>query len=241
MGNDGVSKLWLRGVRHALDVHFNLISMDMLDNGGYDNHFLVMENENSPKDMFPRLKNIESEKCSHCMTASSLKKSKLLELVHSNVCGSLKGETLYTTIHVINLSLVVVLNTEVPNNILFGKDIKYDHLRVFGCKAFLHYIFIGYGHNEYDYKLYNPVKKKLVRSHYVQFMGDQTIEDINMVKKTTLEKDNSLSEIDLVRMSMFFIFLLMMMLKKNKRCYKRQSSTRYPSNEYVTLTDGEEP
>ncbi|RDX90348.1 hypothetical protein CR513_27800, partial [Mucuna pruriens] len=55
MGNDGVTKtigvgdvcfqtnmgvqLWLRGVKHALNVCYNLISMHMLDNGGYDNHF----------------------------------------------------------------------------------------------------------------------------------------------------------------------------------------------------------
>ncbi|RDX73836.1 hypothetical protein CR513_46494, partial [Mucuna pruriens] len=55
MGNDGVTKvigvgdiclqtntgmqLWLRGVKHAPDVRFNLISVHMLDDGGYDNHF----------------------------------------------------------------------------------------------------------------------------------------------------------------------------------------------------------
>ncbi|RDX93713.1 hypothetical protein CR513_23988, partial [Mucuna pruriens] len=31
--------LWLRGVKHALDVCFNLISVYMLDDDGYDNHF----------------------------------------------------------------------------------------------------------------------------------------------------------------------------------------------------------
>ena len=48
------------------------------------------------------------------------------------------GEALYTTVHVINLGLVVALNSEVPNKIWFGKNVKYDHLRVFGCKAFVH-------------------------------------------------------------------------------------------------------
>ncbi|RDX92474.1 hypothetical protein CR513_25376, partial [Mucuna pruriens] len=36
------------------------------------------------------------------------------------------------------ISPVVALNIEVPNKIWFGKDVKYDHLRVFGCKAFVH-------------------------------------------------------------------------------------------------------
>ncbi|RDX90785.1 hypothetical protein CR513_27318, partial [Mucuna pruriens] len=109
----------------------------------------------------------------------------------------------------------VALNTEVPDKIWFGKDVKYDHLQIFGCKAFVHVpkderskldmktrqcIFIRYGHDEYGYRMYDPVEKKLVRSHDVQFMKDQTIEDIDKVKKTTPEKDNSLFEIDPVRM-----------------------------------------
>ena len=48
------------------------------------------------------------------------------------------GEALYTVVHVINLSYVVAFNSEVPNKIWFGKNVKYDHLRVFGCKSFVH-------------------------------------------------------------------------------------------------------
>ncbi|RDX90437.1 hypothetical protein CR513_27693, partial [Mucuna pruriens] len=276
MGNDGVTKvigvgdvclqtntgmqLWLRGVKHAPNVRFNLISVHMLDDGGYDNHFGhgKWKHTKAKKDMLPRLKNAELEKCSHCMTRVSFKKhppsrkSELLELVHYDVCGPLKalverqsgkkvkcirsdndgeycgpfdvycrqqgirhektppktlqlnglaermnktliervrcmlsearlpkhfwGEALYTVVHVINLSPVVALNTEVPDKIWFGKDVKYDHLRVFGCKAFVHVpkderskldmktrqcIFIGYGHDEYGYRMYDPVEKKL--------------------------------------------------------------------------------
>jgi len=55
MGNDGESKvigvgdvclqtsmrvqLLLKGVKHALNDHFNLIFVQMLDDGGYDSHF----------------------------------------------------------------------------------------------------------------------------------------------------------------------------------------------------------
>ncbi|RDX67192.1 hypothetical protein CR513_53961, partial [Mucuna pruriens] len=49
-----------------------------------------------------------------------------------------KGEALYIAMHVINLSPIVALNIEVPDKIWFGKDVKYDHLQVFGCKAFVH-------------------------------------------------------------------------------------------------------
>ena len=70
------------------------------------------------------------------------------------------GEALIVVVHVINLSLVVALNTKVADTIWFGKNVIYDHLRVFGCRAFVHVpnderskldkktrqcIFIGYG------------------------------------------------------------------------------------------------
>ncbi|RDX81115.1 hypothetical protein CR513_38247, partial [Mucuna pruriens] len=169
MGNDGVTKvigvgdvclqtntgmqLWLKGVKHALDVRFNLIFVHMLDDGGYDNHFghgkwkltkgnlVVARGEKisklywtkalvakdsvnamdmeaslwyrrlshisekwltclAKKDMLPRLKNAELEKCSHCMAGKQTRvsfkkhppsrKAKLLEFVRSDVCGSLK-------------------------------------------------------------------------------------------------------------------------------------------------------
>ncbi|RDY02473.1 hypothetical protein CR513_14061, partial [Mucuna pruriens] len=208
-----------------------------------------------------------------------------------------ESETLYTTLHVINLSPTIPLNIEVLDKIWFGKDVKYDHLRVFDCKAFVHVrkderskldmktrhcIFIGYGQDEYGYRLYVPIVNKLVKSRDVQFMEDQTIEDIDKVKNTTLEKDNSLFEIDPVRMPVHDLDTTKnnvqngeqhnylgygfdvppdddakeeqemsqdenladapkpppVQLRRSNR--KRQSSTRYTSDEYVTLKDGEE-
>ena len=73
--------------------------------------------------------------------------------------------------HVINLSPSVPLKGDVPDRVWFGKDVSYDHLRVFGCKAFVHVpkderskldakarqcIFIGYGlDGEFGYRLYD--------------------------------------------------------------------------------------
>ena len=48
------------------------------------------------------------------------------------------GEALLAVMHVFNLSPAVALNTEVPNKIWFGKNVSYDHLRVFDCRAFVH-------------------------------------------------------------------------------------------------------
>ncbi|RDX72093.1 hypothetical protein CR513_48467, partial [Mucuna pruriens] len=174
MDNDGVTKvtvvgdvclqtnigmqLWLRGVKHALDVPFNLISMHMLYDGSYDNHFghkkwkltkgnlvvargekfsklywtkalVAKDNVNAmdmegslwhlcgivglvisvKKNMLPRLKNVELEKCSHCMASKQTRvsfkkhppsrKSELLELVHFDVCGPLKVKSFSGTLY----------------------------------------------------------------------------------------------------------------------------------------------
>ena len=84
-----------------------------------------------------------------------------------------------TVAHVINLSPVVALESDVPNSVWYGKDVSYDHLRVFCCKAFVHVpkddrskldvktrqcIFIGYGLDEFCYRLYDPIEKKLLQS-----------------------------------------------------------------------------
>ena len=80
---------------------------------------------------------------------------------------------------------------------MVGKNVKYDHLRVFVCKDFVHIskderskldakskqcIFIGYEQDEFGYRLYDHVGKKLIRSHNVVFMEDKTIEYIYMVE-----------------------------------------------------------
>jgi len=64
---------------------------------------------------------------------------------------------------------------------------------VFGCKAFVHIpqderlkldaktrqcIFLGYGLDEF----FDPIAKKVLRSHDVVFVEDQTIEDIVKTK-----------------------------------------------------------
>ncbi|KAD5961372.1 hypothetical protein E3N88_12845 [Mikania micrantha] len=77
--------------------------------------------------------------------------------------------------------------------------------RVFGCKAFVHipkderskldvktkpFIFLGYGQDEFGYRLYDPVLKKLVRSRDVVFMENQTLKDIEKVQMVPQYSDD---------------------------------------------------
>ena len=88
------------------------------------------------------------------------------------------------TLQSINRSPSVTLDFDISKKVWTGKDVSYSHLKVFGCKAFMHIpkeqrtklddkatpcIFIGYGDEEFDYRLWDSEKQKLVRSRDVVF------------------------------------------------------------------------
>ena len=89
------------------------------------------------------------------------------------------------------------------------KDISYDHLRVFSCRAFVHVlknerfkldskiklcIFLGFCHEELGYIFWDPVDKKVIRSRDAVFLEDQTIVDF---EKSEKPKINSKELVDL--------------------------------------------
>lgn len=89
-------------------------------------------------------------------------------LFHAKLPKSFWGETLMTTIDLINLSPSTPLNGDVLNRFWTGKYVSYNHLNVFSCRAFVHVpkdersklnskskecIFLGYGNEEFRYML----------------------------------------------------------------------------------------
>ena len=69
---------------------------------------------------------------------------------------------------------------------------------MFGCRAFVHVprdewskldnktkqtIFLGYSNEEFRYRLWDSTTKKFIRNKDVVFFEDQTIEDLDRVKK----------------------------------------------------------
>ena len=117
-------------------------------------------------------------------------------LSESQLPQSFWGKALNTVVHVLNPTPCVSLGSEVPNRIWSSKDISYNHLRVFCCKCFVHppederskpdaktntCVFLGYGQDEFGYRLYDPIKKKIIRSRDVVFFEDQTIADIEKI------------------------------------------------------------
>ena len=132
-------------------------------------------------------------------------------LLQDKLPNSFQAEAFNIVTYVINLSLFVALDGDVPKRVWFVKDVSYDHLKVFGCKACVHVpkderskldvktkqcIFFGYGQDEFGCHFYNPIDKKLIRSRYVALFEDQTIEDIDKTKKLDSHADESLVDVD---------------------------------------------
>ena len=121
-------------------------------------------------------------------------------LSHSKLLKSCWGEAMRTSIDLINLSPSAPLKGDVLERVCTGKDVSYDHLRVFGCREFVHIpkdeklkldvkvkpcIFLGYGHEEFGYRLWDPMSRKIVRSKDVVFLEDQLVDDGVKVEKAS--------------------------------------------------------
>ena len=106
-------------------------------------------------------------------------------LHHANLPQGFWAEAVRTAVHVINLSPNTTKGLKVAQELWTGKSPNYDHLRVFGCEAYVHVpkqlrqkldfksrkcIFLGYGTDgQFGYRLWDPETRTIVRSSDVVF------------------------------------------------------------------------
>ena len=105
-------------------------------------------------------------------------------LCHANLPLKFWGEALSTAAYLHNRSPTKALKGMTPYEAWTGEKPKVDHIRIFGCQAFVHVpkderkkldskskkcIFMGYGTTTKGYRLYDPLKKKIVFSRDVIF------------------------------------------------------------------------
>jgi hypothetical protein len=107
-------------------------------------------------------------------------------LSHSKLSKDFWGEVLNTAVHLINRSPSHALDGDIPEIVWKGKNISYDHLRVFDCRAFMYIpkdgrskldsktnkcIFLGFENGEFGYRLWDDVySAKLINTLiYTQF------------------------------------------------------------------------
>ena len=83
------------------------------------------------------------------------------------------GEAINTAIYLISRSPSAHLDFDIPERVWTRNDVSYSHLKVFGCKTFLHVpreqrsklddktipcIFVGYRDEKFKYKLWDLEK-----------------------------------------------------------------------------------
>ena len=96
-----------------------------------------------------------------------------------------------TIVYLINRSPLVPLKGYVPERVWLGRNVSYQHLRVFRCLVYMHVandqrskldskskpcIFLGNSEDEFGYRLWDLLDK-VVWSRDIVFMEDKMIED----------------------------------------------------------------
>ncbi|VFQ81624.1 unnamed protein product [Cuscuta campestris] len=214
MGNDGRSqvvgigvvvletktgmKLVLKNVRHAPDIRLNLISTSVLDDEGYVSTF----GDGQCKLTKGSLIVARGKKCSGLYwtnasvsvdSVNAVESDSSSELWHRRLSHiSEKGLDCLAKKNV--LSGVKDANLKRCSHCLAGKQNR-DERSKLDVKT-RQCIFVGYGHDEFGYRLYDPVEKKLVRSRDVIFMEDQNIEDIQKMEKSESQSYDDLVDLN---------------------------------------------
>ncbi|CAL1399907.1 unnamed protein product [Linum trigynum] len=182
------------------------------DNGGeYRGPFATFYKEHGIRQQFTPPKTPQLNGLAERMNRTLLERVRCL-LSHSKLPQSFWGEALLAAVYVWNRSPSVPLKYDAPEKVWTGKEVSYKHLRVFGCKAFVHIpkderskldsktrpcVFIGYGQNEFGYRFFDPIQKKLIRSRDAVFIENETIEDV-VARKEVPSTDASQPNLELV-------------------------------------------
>ena len=100
-------------------------------------------------------------------------------LSHSKLPKSYWAEAMLTAVYLINRSPSMALKGDVPQWVGTGKDVSYKHLKVSRCLSYMHVakdqrskldskskpcIFLWYSKDEFRYRLWDILDKKVVRS-----------------------------------------------------------------------------
>nr|AAR96002.1 retrotransposon-like protein [Musa acuminata] len=256
------SKLILKDVRYVPNICLNLISTSRLNDEDFAHYFdeskwkltkgsLIMARGNKLNSFYV----LEAKL--HKGEINAIQKGESIDLWHKRL-GHISEKELQTLARKQFLpELRVPLKGDVQERVWRGKDISYNHLRVFGCKAFVHIpkderskldnkakacIFLGYGHEEFGYRLWDPVNKKIIRSRDVVFLEDQLFDDVyddhggdEQEDHGENVSDDTPTVDDIEPTEQAPPSPVEIPLRRSTR--ERQPSTRYPPHEYVMLTN----
>ncbi|PKI37236.1 hypothetical protein CRG98_042388 [Punica granatum] len=174
-------KLLLKKVRHVPEIHLNLISTAVERETGMKLKCVRADNSGEYRGPFEN----------YCRTHGIKLEKTVLKTPQQNGLAKRMNRTI--------VEEFVVWTS---------KKVSYKHLRIFGCRAFVHIprderskfnakakqcIFLGYAHEEFGYRFWDPDNKKIIRSRDVVFFEDQTIEDLQKLEKARVSSPHEIS------------------------------------------------
>ncbi|KAG9453509.1 hypothetical protein H6P81_006413 [Aristolochia fimbriata] len=131
------------------------------------------------------------------MNRTILERAKSMR-IHLGSPLHLWGATVDTTVYLINRSPSSALDGRIPEEVWAGKNVDYSFLKIFGCIAYAHIdrevrkkldpkstkcVFLGYGGDEYGYRLWDFDNNKVFRCRNVVFNEEQMYKDRKEEKK----------------------------------------------------------
>ncbi|KAK0585008.1 hypothetical protein LWI29_022138 [Acer saccharum] len=114
--------------------------------------------------------------------------------LHSGLPKQFWAEAVNTAAYLINRGPSKPLDLAIPEEIWTGKEVKLSHLKVFGCVSYVHIgdharnkldaksvkcTLVGYGEDEFGYKLWDDQNRKMIRSRDVVFNEKVMYKDRN--------------------------------------------------------------
>ena len=129
--------------------------------------------------------------------------------LHAGLPKTFWADAVSTAAYLINRGPSVPMEFRLPEEVWSGKEVKFSHLKVFGCISYVHIdsdarskldakskicFFIGYGDEKFGYRFWDEQNRKIIRSRNVIFNEQVMYKDRSTVVSDVTEIDQKKSE-----------------------------------------------
>ena len=143
-----------------------------------------------------------------CMNRTLNKRARNMRL-HAGLPKTFWADAISTAAYLINRGPSVLMEFRLVKEVQSGEEVKFSHLKVFGCVSYIHIdfdacskldakfkicLFIGYGDEKFRYRFWDEQNRKIIRSRNVIFNEQVIQKDRSIVVSDVTEIDQKKSE-----------------------------------------------